>query len=83
MYAAYLPDRDAAKVQAVLVEEIARVRDKAIAADELDKAKNQLAAGFMFGLQTVDGIARALGRARIRRGGLAPVRRGRRRATWR
>jgi zinc protease len=63
VYAAYLPDRDAARVQAVLSEEIARVRDKPITSDELDKAKNQLAAGFVFGLQTVDGIAQALGRA--------------------
>ena len=63
VYAAYLPDRDAARVQAVLSEEIARVRDKPIGADELDKAKNQLAAAFVFGLQTVDGIAQALGRA--------------------
>ena len=52
-----------AAVQAVLAEEIARVRDKPITADELDKAKNQLAAGFVFGLQTVDGVAQALGRA--------------------
>jgi zinc protease len=64
IYAAYLPDRDAAKIEAVLAEEIARVRDKGIAPDELDKAKNQLAAGFVFGLQTVDGVAQALGRAR-------------------
>jgi zinc protease len=63
VYAAYLPDRDAARVQAVLSEEIERVRDKPIGADELDKAKNQLAAAFVFGLQTVDGIAQALGRA--------------------
>jgi len=63
VYAAYLPDRDAARVQAVLSEEIARVRDKPIGADELDKAKNQLAAAFVFGMQTVDGIAQALGRA--------------------
>ncbi|HEY7370544.1 MAG TPA: pitrilysin family protein [Polyangia bacterium] len=63
VYAAYLPDRDPARVQSVLFEEIARVRDKPIAPDELDKAKNQLAAGFVFGLQTVDGIAQALGRA--------------------
>jgi len=63
VYAAYLPDRDAARVQAVLAEEIAAVRDKPITAAELDKAKNQLAAGFVFGLQTVDGIAQALGRA--------------------
>jgi zinc protease len=63
VYAAYLPDRDAARVWTVLSEEIARVRDKPITADELDKAKNQLAAGFVFGLQTVDGIAQALGHA--------------------
>jgi zinc protease len=63
VYAAYLPNRDAARVQAVLSEEIARVRDQPVAPAELDKAKNQLAAGFVFGLQTVDGVAQALGRA--------------------
>src|SRR5215510_5466653 len=63
IYAAYLPDRDANRVQAVLSEEIARVRDKPITSEELDKAKNQLAAAFVFGLQTVDGVAGALGRA--------------------
>jgi zinc protease len=63
VYAAYLPDRDAARVQAVLAEELAAVREKPITAAEIDKAKNQLAAGFVFGLQTVDGIAQALGRA--------------------
>jgi zinc protease len=63
VYAAYLPDRDASKVEAALAEEIARVRDQPITADELDKAKNQLAASYIFGLQTVDGIAQALGRA--------------------
>src|SRR3954447_784610 len=52
VYAAYLPDRDASRVQAVLSEELGRVRDKPIAPEELDKAKNQLAAGFVFGLQT-------------------------------
>jgi zinc protease len=63
VYAAYLPDRDGAKVESALAEEVARVRDKPVTAAELDKAKNQLAAGFVFGLQTVDGIAQALGRA--------------------
>jgi len=63
VYAAYLPDRDAGRVQAVLAEEIANVREKPITPAELDKAKNQLAAGFVFGLQTVDGVAQALGRA--------------------
>ncbi len=64
VYAAYLPDRDPARVQAVLEEEIARVREQPVTRDELDKAKNQLAVGFVFGLQTVDGIAQALGNAR-------------------
>ena len=63
VYAAYLPDRDAGRVEAVLAEEFAAVRDKPITPAELDKAKNQLAAGFVFGLQTVDGVAGALGRA--------------------
>ena len=63
VYAAYLPDRDGAKVEAALAEEVARVRDKPVTTVELEKAKNQLAAGFVFGLQTVDGIAQALGRA--------------------
>ena len=63
VYAAYLPDRDANRVEVVLSEEIARVRDKPITPEELDKAKNQLAAAFVFGLQTVDGVAQALGRA--------------------
>ncbi len=63
VYAAYLPDRDPAKVQAALGEELARVRTTPVSRDELDKAKNQLAAGFVFGLQTVDGVAQALGQA--------------------
>jgi zinc protease len=60
-YAAYLPARDPAKVQRALLEEVARVRDRAVSTVELDKAKNQLAAAFIFGLQTVDGIATSLG----------------------
>jgi zinc protease len=63
VYAAYLPDRDAARVWAVLSEEVGRVRETPVTADELDKAKNELAAAFVFGLQTVDGVAGALGRA--------------------
>jgi zinc protease len=63
VYAAYLPDRDPAKVQAALAQELARVREKPVAAQELEKAKNQLASAFIFGLQTVDGVATALGQA--------------------
>ena len=61
VYAAYLPDRDQGKVQKALADEIARVRNEAVSAEELDKAKNQAAAGYIFGLQSVDGIAHQLG----------------------
>jgi zinc protease len=50
-------------VQAALAQELARVREKPVAAQELEKAKNQLASAFIFGLQTVDGVATALGQA--------------------
>jgi zinc protease len=68
-YAAYLPDREAAKVQRAIFDEVARVREHAISAVELDKAKNQLAAAFIFGLQTVDGVATGLGQAQYVEGG--------------
>jgi zinc protease len=63
VYAAYLPDRDPAKVEGALTEEIARARNELPTKDELDKAKNELAAGYVFGLQTVDGVATALGQS--------------------
>jgi zinc protease len=61
LYAAYLPDRDPAKVRQALADEVARVRDQAVTPAELEKARDQLAAAFIFGLQTVDGVARELG----------------------
>ncbi len=61
VYAAFLPVREPAKVRGAIYDELARVREQPISAVELDKAKNQLAASFIFGLQTVDGIATELG----------------------
>jgi zinc protease len=61
VYAAYMPDRDPEKVRQALADEVARARDHAVAPDELEKARNQLAAAFIFGLQTVEGVARELG----------------------
>jgi zinc protease len=61
VYAAHLPDRDQAKVRRALMDEITRVRNEPVSSNELEKAKNQLAAGFIFGLQTVDGVATQLG----------------------
>jgi zinc protease len=64
VYAAYLPDRDAGKVKEALLDEVRRLRTEAVTPLELEKAKNELAAGYVFGLQTVDGIAQQLGQYR-------------------
>ena len=61
VYAAHLPDREQAKVKEALLDEVRRVRVDPVTPVELDKAKNQLAAGYIFALQTVDGIAQELG----------------------
>ena len=63
VYAAYLPDRTARRCRPRCPTRSRRVRDAPVDADELDKAKNQLAAGFVFGLETVDGIAQRSGQA--------------------
>jgi zinc protease len=60
-YAAFLPVRDPAKVRQAIYDEIARTRAQPIPAEELEKAKNELAAQNIFGLQTVDGVATDLG----------------------
>jgi zinc protease len=61
VFAAHLPDRDQSKVKEALLDEVRRVRTEPVSAHELEQAKNQLAAGYIFGLQTVDGIAQQLG----------------------
>ncbi len=63
IFAVHLPDKDQQKIRQILLEEIGRMRKESVAADELNKAKNQLAAGHIFKLQSVDGIAGALGAA--------------------
>ncbi|MBC8131981.1 MAG: insulinase family protein [Deltaproteobacteria bacterium] len=68
IYAAHLPDKDQAKIRAALADEIARVRSTPVGAGELSKAKNQLAAAYLFGLESVDGVARELGLAQLVQG---------------
>jgi zinc protease len=65
-YAAYMPASDPAQannVKKAMHEELARVAEQPVSAVELDKAKNELAASFIFGLQTVDGVATELGQS--------------------
>lgn len=63
VYAAHLPDKSQAEARRALLDEVARVRAAPVTAAELEKAKNQLAAGYLYGLESVDGIAQQLGRA--------------------
>jgi zinc protease len=65
IYAAHLPDKDQEKIRASLRDEIARVRTAPVTAKELAKAKNQLVAGHLFGLESVEGVARELGLAQL------------------
>jgi zinc protease len=64
VYGGHLPDKDQGKVRRALMDEVARVRRAPVTAAELAKAKNQLAAGYIYGLESAEGIAQQLGQAR-------------------
>jgi zinc protease len=68
VYAAHLPDKDQDQIRRSLQDEIARVRSTAVPIKELEKAKHQLAAAYLFGLESVEGVARELGLAEIVQG---------------
>ena len=63
VYAAHLPDKDVTRVRQALFDEVARVGRQQVSNEELARARNQLAASFLFGLESVDGVARELGLA--------------------
>ncbi|HEX2657664.1 MAG TPA: insulinase family protein, partial [Polyangia bacterium] len=65
VYAVHLPDRDQAQIRKVLLGEIERVRSKLVDGAELAKAKHQLTAAYVFGLESVEGVARELGLAEL------------------
>jgi zinc protease len=68
IFGGYLaPDREP-KLEAAMLDEIARLQKEPVTADELTKARNQLAAGFVFGLESVEGIAAQIGQSRLLRG---------------
>jgi zinc protease len=65
VYAVHLPDRDQDRIRRALLDEVAKARVGSVAAADLTKAKNQLTAGYVFGLGSVDGVARELGLAQL------------------
>jgi len=65
VFAAFLTPDQAPKLQAALLEEVEKLRQKPVPAAELQKAKNQLAAGFYREMETIGGKAQALGRSDV------------------
>jgi zinc protease len=62
---AYLDPAQADAIEAAISDEIARLAAKGPTADELRKAKNQVQSGFLFSLETAQGLGEAIGRAWI------------------
>ncbi len=61
VFGVYMQPDQGAKVEAALAEEVAKIAKAGPTAKELTKAKNQLQADFVFGLEGVFGLAQRIG----------------------
>jgi zinc protease len=61
VFGAHLLPEQAAKVEAAILDEMAKLHKTPVGARELSKAKNQLAAEFVYKLQKVTGLAWQIG----------------------
>ncbi|MES1205055.1 MAG: pitrilysin family protein [Pseudomonadota bacterium] len=68
VYAAHLPTKDQDQIRRALADEVERVRSRTVTGGELAKARNQLTAAYLFGLESADGVARELGLAQYVQG---------------
>jgi zinc protease len=68
IYAFFTPDKDPAQVKEALLKEIERLANEPIDEKELQKAKNQLTARYIFGLDAISGVANGLARAEVIQG---------------
>jgi zinc protease len=68
VFAAHLQPEEARRCEAAITEEVARLGATGPSAKELDKAKNQLSARFVFGLESVGGLAQQIGMSWINTG---------------
>jgi len=59
------PGTDLAKLEAVILEELDKVKTQGITESERQKALNAIKSGFYFGLQSINGKATQLGQAEI------------------
>lgn len=67
VFGAYLDAASGDKLEAALTAQIAGIRKTPVKAAELRKAKNQLMAQFVYGLESVTGIANQIGNSWIQR----------------
>jgi len=65
VYGVFLKPEQGQRVQDALELEIDRLSREPVGDSELYKAKNQLSAGFIFGLEGVEGVAAQIGNAKL------------------
>ena len=65
IYAFFTPDKDPAQVKEALLAEIERLASEPIDDKELQKAKNQLTAQYIFGLDSLSSVANELAEAEV------------------
>jgi len=68
IFGAYLKPEQGKKLREDLLDEAAKLQNSPLKAHELEKAKNQLAAQFVYALQHVSGLAYQIGVSRIMTG---------------
>jgi zinc protease len=68
VFAAHLRPEEASRCEKALAEEVAKLGASGPAAKELDKAKNQMSSRFVFGMESVNGLAQQIGMSWINSG---------------
>ena len=68
IYAFFTPDKDPVQVKEALLGEIERLATEPIDEKELQKAKNQLTAQYIFGLDSISSVANAIAEAEVIKG---------------
>ncbi len=68
LFAFYTPDQNPSDVQSALLAEIDKLRNEPVGDRELQKAKNQLKSQYVFNLDSISGVANAIGEAEVIRG---------------
>lgn len=65
VFAFFTPEKDPTAVREALLREIGRLREELVEERELQKAKNQLTAQYVFGLDSISGVGSAIGEAAV------------------